>query len=128
MVLNSTRIQAFADELEKIAVSVDMPLLSTLLGGAGAAYGAHKLTRDPRYKTRNALIALLPGLLGGRALGGALFPNDPSTADYLQQIRGGQAGLTQQARDVTRQIAELQKAQEALSAVGSQPLPVGLPG
>lgn len=123
MVLNSTRIQAFADELEKIAVSVDMPLLSTLLGGAGAAYGAHKLTRDPRYKTRNAMLALLPGLLGGRMLGGSLFPNDPSTADYLRQIQGGTAGLTAQGKAITQQVADLQKAQEALQGMG-----VGVPG
>ncbi len=123
MVLNSTRIQAFADELEKIAVDVDMPLLSTLLGGAGAAYGAHKLTRDPRYKTRNALIALLPGLLGGKMLGSSLFPNQPGTADYLRQIQGGTAGLTSQAKAITQQAAELQKAQEALQGMG-----IGVPG
>jgi len=83
-VLNSTRIQALADELEKIAVNVDMPLLLSLLGGGGAAYAAYKLTRDPRYKTRNALIALLPGFIGGRMLAGSLSPDQPQHAPVPQ--------------------------------------------
>lgn len=122
MPLNSTRIQAFADELEKIAVDIDMPLLTTLLGGGGAAYAAHKMTRDPRYKTRNALLAAIPGLLGGRYLGKGLFPNQPGIEEYGQQIAGGYQGLRATAADIEKQRQLLGTVIERL------PIPRGIPG